>query len=114
MYHILIFFQGTMATLKEKLIAPVAGEEGAIPNNKITVVGVGQVGMAGAISILGKSLIDELALVDGINSSLKDGFSDEQWIMVDEFLGEMLKSVNFNIDEFKKFYLNEVLMYLQL
>lgn len=56
MYHILIFFQGTMATLKEKLIAPVAGEEGAIPNNKITVVGVGQVGMACAISILGKVL----------------------------------------------------------
>ena len=43
-----------------------------------------------------------LALVDGINSSLKGGFSDEQWIMVDEFLGEMLKSVNRNIDEFKK------------
>ena len=48
--------QGTMATLKEKLIAPVAEEEAAIPNNKITVVGVGQVGMACAISILGKSL----------------------------------------------------------
>lgn len=42
-----------MATLKEKLIASVA-EEAAIPNNKITVVGVGQVGMACAISILGK------------------------------------------------------------
>ncbi|CAD7688779.1 unnamed protein product [Nyctereutes procyonoides] len=52
-----------MATLKEKLIAPVA-EEAAIPNNKITVVGVGQVGMACAISILGKSVADELALVD--------------------------------------------------
>ena len=57
MYHILIvFFQGTMATLKEKLIAPVAEEETRIPNNKITVVGVGQVGMACAISILGKVL----------------------------------------------------------
>ena len=43
-----------MATLKEKLIAPVAKEEAAVPNNKITVVGVGQVGMACAISILGK------------------------------------------------------------
>lgn len=43
-----------MATLKEKLIAPVAKEEATIPNNKITVVGVGQVGMACAISILGK------------------------------------------------------------
>lgn len=43
-----------MATLKEKLIAPVAKEEAMVPNNKITVVGVGQVGMACAISILGK------------------------------------------------------------
>ena len=39
-----------------KLIAPVLEEEGTIPNNKITVVGVGQVGMACAISILGKVL----------------------------------------------------------
>jgi L-lactate dehydrogenase len=43
-----------MATLKEKLIASVADDEAAVPNNKITVVGVGQVGMACAISILGK------------------------------------------------------------
>ncbi|EPY75080.1 hypothetical protein CB1_001812023 [Camelus ferus] len=31
-----------MATLKEKLIAPVAEEEAMVPNNKITVEGVGQ------------------------------------------------------------------------
>lgn len=42
-----------MATLKEKLIAPVAAGS-TVPSNKITVVGVGQVGMACAISILGK------------------------------------------------------------
>lgn len=42
-----------MATVKDKLISPIA--EGAkVPNNKITVVGVGQVGMAAAISILAK------------------------------------------------------------
>lgn len=42
-----------MATLKDKLISPIA--EGAkAPNNKITIVGVGQVGMASAISVLGK------------------------------------------------------------
>uniref|UniRef100_A0A8C2SIR8 L-lactate dehydrogenase B chain n=1 Tax=Capra hircus TaxID=9925 RepID=A0A8C2SIR8_CAPHI len=67
-----------MATLKEKLIAPVAGEEGAIPNNKITVVGVGQVGMACAISILGKSLTDELALVDVLEDKLKGEMMDLQ------------------------------------
>ncbi|XDA70261.1 hypothetical protein R6Z07F_000637 [Ovis aries] len=41
-----------------------AGEEATVANNKIVAVGVGQVGMACASSILGKSLADELALVD--------------------------------------------------
>ncbi|XP_072616535.1 L-lactate dehydrogenase B chain-like [Vulpes vulpes] len=67
-----------MATLKEKLIAPVAEEEAVIPNNKITVVGVGQVGMACAISILGKSLADELALVDVLEDKLKGEMMDLQ------------------------------------
>uniref|UniRef100_A0A8C0P8E1 L-lactate dehydrogenase B chain n=1 Tax=Canis lupus familiaris TaxID=9615 RepID=A0A8C0P8E1_CANLF len=67
-----------MATLKEKLIAPVAEEEAAIPNNKITVVGVGQVGMACAISILGKSLADELALMDVLEDKLKGEMMDLQ------------------------------------
>lgn len=42
-----------MATVKDKLISPIA-EPAKVPNNKITVVGVGQVGMAAAISILTK------------------------------------------------------------
>uniref|UniRef100_A0A8C0NUG2 L-lactate dehydrogenase B chain n=1 Tax=Canis lupus familiaris TaxID=9615 RepID=A0A8C0NUG2_CANLF len=67
-----------MATLKGKLIAPVAEEEVAIPNNKITVVGVGQVGMACVISILGKSLADELALVDVLKDKLKGEMMDLQ------------------------------------
>ena len=54
----------TMASLKEKLIALVAEEEATGPNNKIIVVGIGHVGMACDISILAKSLADELALVD--------------------------------------------------
>ncbi|XP_042786095.1 L-lactate dehydrogenase B chain-like [Panthera leo] len=58
-----------MATLEEKLIAPVADEE-TVPNNK-TTVGVGQVDMACAISVLGKSLVDELALVDVLEDKLK-------------------------------------------
>uniref|UniRef100_A0A8C0HXZ9 Uncharacterized protein n=1 Tax=Balaenoptera musculus TaxID=9771 RepID=A0A8C0HXZ9_BALMU len=53
-----------MASLKEKLIALVAEEEATGPNNKIIVVGIGHVGMACDISILAKSLADELALVD--------------------------------------------------
>uniref|UniRef100_A0A2K5IAA4 L-lactate dehydrogenase n=1 Tax=Colobus angolensis palliatus TaxID=336983 RepID=A0A2K5IAA4_COLAP len=67
-----------MATLKEKLIAPVAEEETTVPNNEITVVGVGQVGMACAISILGKSLADELALVDVLEGKLKGEMMDLQ------------------------------------
>uniref|UniRef100_A0A2K6C3U6 L-lactate dehydrogenase B chain n=1 Tax=Macaca nemestrina TaxID=9545 RepID=A0A2K6C3U6_MACNE len=67
-----------MATLKEKLIAPVVEEEATVPNNKITVVGVGQVGMACAISILGKSLADELALVDVLEDKLKGEMMDLQ------------------------------------
>ncbi|CAD7688364.1 unnamed protein product [Nyctereutes procyonoides] len=67
-----------MATLKEKLIAPVAEEEAAIPNSKIPVVSVGQVGMACAISILGKSLADELALVDVLEDKLKGEMMDLQ------------------------------------
>uniref|UniRef100_A0A8C9QI04 L-lactate dehydrogenase B chain n=1 Tax=Spermophilus dauricus TaxID=99837 RepID=A0A8C9QI04_SPEDA len=59
-----------MATLKEKLVAPVAEEEVTVPNNKITVLGVGRVGMACAISILGKSLADELPLVDVLEDNL--------------------------------------------
>ncbi|XP_062447820.1 L-lactate dehydrogenase B chain [Rhea pennata] len=66
-----------MATLKEKLITPVATESAA-PNNKITVVGVGQVGMACAISILGKGLCDELALVDVLEDKLKGEMMDLQ------------------------------------
>uniref|UniRef100_A0A673U5S8 Lactate/malate dehydrogenase C-terminal domain-containing protein n=1 Tax=Suricata suricatta TaxID=37032 RepID=A0A673U5S8_SURSU len=44
-----------MTTLKEKLIVSVSEEEATVPNNKITVAGVGKVGLACAISILGKS-----------------------------------------------------------
>ncbi|XP_025241559.1 L-lactate dehydrogenase B chain-like isoform X2 [Theropithecus gelada] len=67
-----------MATLKEKFIAPVAEEEATVPNNKITVVGVGQVGKACAISILGKSLADEHALVDVLEDKLKGEMMDLQ------------------------------------
>ena len=80
-YHCLENFSplGTGATLKERLIAPVEEEEGTIPNNKITVVGVGQVGMACAISILGKSLTDELVLVDVLEDQLKGEMMDLQY-----------------------------------
>ncbi|XP_008933575.1 PREDICTED: L-lactate dehydrogenase B chain isoform X2 [Merops nubicus] len=66
-----------MATLKEKLMTTIAAGP-ATPNNKITVVGVGQVGMACAISLLGKDLCDELALVDVLEDKLKGEMMDLQ------------------------------------
>ncbi|VFV19699.1 h-type lactate dehydrogenase [Lynx pardinus] len=62
-----------MATLMEKLIALVAEEEAMAigPNNEIIAVGVELVGMVCASSILGKSLNDELAVVDVLEDKLK-------------------------------------------
>nr|XP_045746111.1 L-lactate dehydrogenase A chain-like [Mirounga angustirostris] len=66
-----------MATLKDQLIQNLLKEEHT-PQNKITVVGVGAVGMACAISILMKDLADELALVDVIEDKLKGEMMDLQ------------------------------------
>ena len=67
-----------MATLMEKLSAPVAEEEGMVPNNKITAEGTGQVSMACTISILGKSLTDEFVLVDVLEDKPKGEMMDLQ------------------------------------
>ncbi|XP_044125395.1 L-lactate dehydrogenase A chain [Bufo gargarizans] len=66
-----------MASTKEKLIHNVVSEP-AVSKNKVTVVGVGAVGMACAISILQKDLADELALVDVIEDKLKGEMMDLQ------------------------------------
>ncbi|XP_036110175.1 L-lactate dehydrogenase A chain-like isoform X1 [Molossus molossus] len=66
-----------MATLKDQLIVNLLKEEQK-PQNKITVVGVGAVGMACAISILMKDLADELALVDVMEDKLKREMMDLQ------------------------------------
>lgn len=41
-----------MSSVLQKLISPLAGSPSEPPRNKVTVVGVGQVGMACAVSIL--------------------------------------------------------------
>ncbi|XP_043850634.1 L-lactate dehydrogenase A chain-like [Dromiciops gliroides] len=64
-------------TLKDQLILNVLKED-QVPQNKITVVGVGAVGMACAISSLVKDLADELALVDVIEDKLKGEMMDLQ------------------------------------
>ncbi|XP_040295357.1 L-lactate dehydrogenase B chain-like [Bufo bufo] len=67
-----------MATVKDKLFSTVVSEKTAAPKNKITIVGVGQVGMACAISILQKELVDELALVDILEDKLRGEMLDLQ------------------------------------
>ena len=72
------FLSEHMAILKEKLMAPVAEEETTVPNNKITAIGVEQVGMACAISILGKSLAHDLALLYVLEDKVRGEMMDLQ------------------------------------
>ncbi|KAI3367029.1 hypothetical protein L3Q82_009661 [Scortum barcoo] len=67
-----------MSSVLQKLISPLASSPAEPPRNKVTVVGVGQVGMACAISILLRDLCDELALVDVMEDRLKGEMMDLQ------------------------------------
>ncbi|XP_049746574.1 L-lactate dehydrogenase C chain [Elephas maximus indicus] len=66
-----------MSTVKEQLIENLVAED-KIPQRKVTIVGIGAVGMACAISILLKDLADELALVDVAADKLKGEMMDLQ------------------------------------
>ncbi|XP_048410275.1 L-lactate dehydrogenase B-A chain isoform X3 [Stegostoma tigrinum] len=65
-----------MATVQQKLITSVSSDGSEASRNKVTVVGVGQVGMACAVSILLKELTDEMALVDVLEDKLKGEMMD--------------------------------------
>uniref|UniRef100_A0A8C4IJB2 L-lactate dehydrogenase n=2 Tax=Dicentrarchus labrax TaxID=13489 RepID=A0A8C4IJB2_DICLA len=67
-----------MASILQKLITPLFSGPPEPPRNKVTVVGVGQVGMACAVSILLRELVDELALVDVMEDKLKGEMMDLQ------------------------------------
>uniref|UniRef100_A0A8C5GBU6 L-lactate dehydrogenase n=1 Tax=Gouania willdenowi TaxID=441366 RepID=A0A8C5GBU6_GOUWI len=67
-----------MSLLLQQLITPLSSAEAPPPRNKVTVVGVGQVGMACAVSILLRDLCDELALVDVMEDRLKGEMMDLQ------------------------------------
>ncbi|KAJ8261976.1 hypothetical protein GJAV_G00160660 [Gymnothorax javanicus] len=67
-----------MASVMQKLITPLSSGATEVPRNKVTVVGVGQVGMACAVSILLREMADELALVDVIEDKLKGEMMDLQ------------------------------------
>jgi len=67
-----------MSSVLQKLMSPLADSGAEPPRNKVTVVGVGQVGMACAVSILLRDLCDELALVDKVEDRLKGELMDLQ------------------------------------
>ncbi|XP_067850224.1 L-lactate dehydrogenase A chain-like [Heptranchias perlo] len=58
-------------SLKNKLMHELHSETVVKASSKISIVGVGQVGMACAVSILHQHLTDELALVDKMADKLK-------------------------------------------
>lgn len=68
----------SMASVLQKLITPLFSGPLEPPRNKVTVVGVGQVGMACAVSVLLRELADELALVDVMEDKLKGEMMDLQ------------------------------------
>uniref|UniRef100_A0A8C8G409 L-lactate dehydrogenase n=1 Tax=Oncorhynchus tshawytscha TaxID=74940 RepID=A0A8C8G409_ONCTS len=65
-------------TTKEKLITHVLAGEPVGSRSKVTVVGVGMVGMASAVSVLLKDLCDELCLIDVMEEKLKGEVMDLQ------------------------------------
>lgn len=66
-----------MTSIQEKLLSKVADAPQS-SGSKVTVVGVGQVGMACAFSILTQNIASELALVDVVPDKLKGEMMDLQ------------------------------------
>lgn len=67
-----------MATVQEKLLERVFEEEGTLTVRKVTIVGVGQVGMACAYSIMQQGICREIALVDMLKDKLQGELLDMQ------------------------------------
>lgn len=70
-------FSGKMSSIKESLLTEVA-ETLPSAGNKVTVVGIGQVGMACAFSILAQGVSNELCLVDCMADKLTGEMMDLQ------------------------------------
>jgi len=66
-----------MSTVADKLLSMVS-EEHHVGSSKITLVGIGQVGMAAAFSLMVRGVISELALVDVAADKLKGEMMDLQ------------------------------------
>lgn len=68
----------SVESVRAALFNTIKSETSNEKRKKITVVGVGQVGMAAAISILHKGIVRELALVDVLEDKLKGEMMDLQ------------------------------------
>ncbi|KAL7292328.1 hypothetical protein TKK_0013932 [Trichogramma kaykai] len=66
-----------MSTIKEKLFTSIIESTNA-GNDKVTVVGVGQVGLACAFSILSKKISSDVVLIDVMKDKLKGEMLDLQ------------------------------------
>uniref|UniRef100_A0A646QFM7 L-lactate dehydrogenase n=1 Tax=Hemiscolopendra marginata TaxID=943146 RepID=A0A646QFM7_9MYRI len=66
-----------MATIKDKLLSQVEPPV-AVAQTKVTIVGVGQVGMACAFSILTQGIASEIAMVDMVADKLRGEMLDMQ------------------------------------
>lgn len=64
-----------MLSTKQKLLGTSSSETPAT-KNKVSIVGVGQVGMACAFSILNQGMVNEIALSDVAAEKLKGEFMD--------------------------------------
>lgn len=68
-----------MASIQDQLFEKVHDEKGKAPHvKKVTIVGVGQVGMACAYSIMQQAICREIALVDVVEDKLKGELLDLQ------------------------------------
>lgn len=67
-----------MASLKDEMFQAVADDVPPKSNNKVTVVGIGAVGMAAAFSILAQNVSSDVALIDMFEDKLKGEMMDLQ------------------------------------
>ncbi|KAF7380898.1 hypothetical protein HZH66_014274 [Vespula vulgaris] len=100
-YYEKYIFRRKMTSLNEKLLSTVV-EPTSNGKNKVTVVGVGQVGMACAFSILTNNVSNDLVLVDVMADKLKGEMMDLQHGSARQREGESrLDLVQRNTDIFK-------------
>jgi L-lactate dehydrogenase len=67
-----------MASLKDELFQTISEDVKPKSNNKVTIVGIGAVGMAAAFSILAQNVSSDVALIDMFENKLKGEMMDLQ------------------------------------